>query len=154
MRDGEHQTRTLEPTKVGDYVLLNNEKLGRVLDLIEHVREAQDPKEASAFSKVSALDRDVQILALYDRLGGAVKYRDRKVSMGTFWDFKARGPKDNVTVDEEEFEDEYVLVPKKTKKKKNKETTAQRIKRLNRGTNEKMNQAAKKVAKKATKKND
>ena len=89
--------RVLQPVDVGDYTLLNDEKVSR------------------AFDKLGENATDAQLLAEYDRLGGAVKYEGRKLAMGTFFDFKEQKPREVVKLEEEQFEDEYVLQRKEKK---------------------------------------
>lgn len=121
------------------FKLLNDEKLGRALDLIEGTREPErDDKgnllsEGLAFQEIKKAfgdDKDKQALALYDRMGGGIRLGDRILKVGTFWSFAARKPIEKADLSEEDFGDEMVLVPKKTNKGKKRETTIERLKRM------------------------
>lgn len=125
----EIQGRVLQSTQIGDYNLLSSEKLGRVLDLLEGNVQPKD-EEAGILAAAKKLGEKKAILALYDRLGGAIKLGDRKLALGTFYDFAAKEPRAEVHIAEESFEDEYVLQKKKTRKSKKDETPLARVKRL------------------------
>ena len=129
-REHEIKGRRLVSSRIGEFVLLSSEKLGRVLDIMEGIEEAPPTKVEACVACMKLKKRDDTILAMYDLFGGAVKLEGRKINMGTFYDFAARTPKTNVKIAEESYEDEYVLIKKKTKKAKSQETTSQRIKRL------------------------
>lgn len=127
----EKQARILRTTKLAGYKLLNNEKLGRVLDLIEGVAETITESDRAALRATSKLSSDDQIIALYDRIGGGIKTLEgRKVAIGTFWNFKTKLPNEGVELDESDFEDEVVIQKKKTKKSVSNETEKDRIARL------------------------
>lgn len=125
----ETQGRVLRDTQVGKYTLLNDEKLGRVLDLLEGITEPKS-EEASLLATLKAYDHNDAVLALYDRYGGAIKLGEREIQIGTFYDFAAREPKKVEDIKEADYEDEYVLLKKKTNKKKKVEDIKSRIKRL------------------------
>lgn len=129
-KEREKEGRVLKATVIGKFTLLNSEKLGRVLDLVEDLVQPKDAEEAGILAEARKLGDDEAVLALYDRLGGAIKLGERKLSMGTFYDFAARKPIAKPDLTEKDFEDEYVLVPKKVNKTKKAETVGARIKRL------------------------
>ena len=129
-RESESQGRMLTSTKVGEYTLLNSEKLGRVLDLLEGIKEPVSKDEAAVLVLAKEMKHEQAVLALYDRLGGGIKLKERKVATGTFYDFAARKPRVKAKVDEGDFNDEYVLVKKKANKGKKVEDIATRIKRI------------------------
>ena len=132
-KERESGARVLEKVVLGKFTLLNNEKVGRVLDLLEGIAEPRDDAERAALGAVGKKDKNSQILALYDRVGGAVKLGDRKIALGTFWDFSAKQPIDKPDFKEEDFEDEYVLVRKQKKTQKEKDADLKnRLKKLDR----------------------
>ena len=94
--------KAMQLVDVGKYVLMNDEKVGRALD------------------KIGADGTDEQLLAEYDRLGGAVKLEGRKLAMGTFYDFEEKKAREEIKIDEDQYEEEYVLQhkPKKVVKEK------------------------------------
>ena len=88
--------------EVKGFILLNGRKVQRAFDVLGE----------------GALEDD--LLSEYDKYGGAIKTKDgRKLVTGCFYDFvegKAKKGFDNLEIAESNFEDEYVLVPKKKKK--------------------------------------
>lgn len=126
----ERKGRILTNTKLGKFTLLNSEKLGRVLDLLEGIVDSANSMEGAVLVKAKKMKHEDAVLALYDRFGGAVRMGDRKVSMGTFYDFAAQEPIKGVNLSEKDFADEYVLVRKKTNKGGKRESPVERIKRL------------------------
>ena len=77
-------------------MLLNNEKLSR------------------ARAKLGKTATDAQILAEYDKYGGAIRNKEgRAISMGSFFDFTNKVPRKATKI---EFDDEYVLLRKRVKK--------------------------------------
>src|SRR3990167_269354 len=90
----------LDPVNVKGFRLLNSVKV------------------TTALQKLGDNATSEALLAEYDKLGGAIMKGARKVAMGTFFDFIEKVPKKNVDYEvlgEAEFEDEYVLTPKKKK---------------------------------------
>lgn len=84
------------PVKLGDFTLLNPEK-------VERAKAALGDKAT-----------DAEILAEYDKYGGAIRTKEgRAISTGVFFDFKLKKPIEKPKI---EFDDEYVLVRKKVKK--------------------------------------
>lgn|SRR3990167_7610127 len=128
-KERESQGRVLQITNVGEFTLLNSEKLGRVLDLIEGIT-APTGNESTILTQCKDLSYERKVLTMYDRLGGAIKMGERKVALGAFYDFAARAPIKKVEFSEKDYADEYVLVQKKTRKGKKAEDAASRIKRL------------------------
>ena len=121
-RESETTTRVLEKVKLGEFTLLNHEKVARVLDLIEGVVPPRNADEAEVLKRCLALkNQNKTIIALYDRLGGAIKIEGRKIALGTFYDFAARAPKAVIDLGEDDYEDEYVLVRKKVRTQKEKD---------------------------------
>lgn len=131
-RESEREARILKATQIGEYTLLNSEKLGRALDLIEGLVEPANAEEGSIVAACKKLGQEAGTLALYDRFGGAVKLGERKLAIGTFYDFTAREPRKDVEISEESYTDEFVLTKKKTRKGKKSEDVGDRIKRLDR----------------------
>lgn len=140
-RDTESQGRLLEAKSLTvdgvTYTLLNDEKLGRVLDLIEGMGTiSAEDKRMLALCKQMKLSEDMTIITLYDRIGGGIRYPDpemgdeRKIAMGAFFDFKGRVPRGKVVIDEDAFEDQYVLTRKPQRRGVKNESAADRIKRL------------------------
>ena len=90
-----------------------------------------------ALDKLGEGASEEAILAEYDKLGGAIRKDGRKLQTGAFFDFEEKKPKENVDyekVDEEQFEDQFVLVKKPVKKKVevNKESLASKLARIKR----------------------
>lgn len=129
-RESAKEARVLRDTHIGEYTLLNSEKLGRALDLMEGLVEPANSEEAGVVAACKKLGEEAGTIALYDRFGGAIKLGERKLSTGTFYDFTARAPRKEVKINEEDYTDEYVLTKKKTRKGKKSEDAADRIKRL------------------------
>lgn len=77
-------------------------------------------KVQRAFEELGEGALEEDLLSEYDKYGGAIKTKDgRKLVTGCFYDFvegKAKKGFDNLEIAEGNFEDEYVLVPKKKKK--------------------------------------
>ena len=129
--------RYLKSTTVSGYILLNSEKLNRVLDLLDGITQPRNSEEGRVLKEAQAIKdtkelkgTDMAILALYDRLGGGIKNGERKMKIGVFFDFKARKPRTAPEVDESDYEDELVLVRKKNRRASTKESDTDRIKRL------------------------
>lgn len=155
MREGESQGRILKSAVIGDYTLLNHEKLGRVLDLLEGVIAPQNADEARVLADCQALgDQDMAILNMYDRLGGAIRSGERKLAMGTFYDFNARAPRNKADIDEADYSDEYVLVRKKSNKSKKSESVSDRVKRLEKTAKKEAGASSAKKPKKTAKKEE
>ena len=135
--DAEDQGRILTSTivKVGknSFTFLNSEKLGRVLNWMDE-KELPTPENQSDYaawmSAKQMKDPSAAILALYDRLGGAIRLGDRILKIGTFWDVKTKTPVEKVDLTEDDFGDEMVLVPKRSRKVADTESPEDRIKRL------------------------
>lgn len=110
--------RKLKTIKLGDFQLVNDEKVQRVLDLLDGVTKPNE-EELRVMGLVSAFEKDKAILSLYDRLGGGIRdSKDRKIALGSFWDFKERAPKEHVEIKEDDYEDEYVLKRKSKRTKR------------------------------------
>ena len=131
-REAVREARVLKMTQIGPYTLLNSEKLGRALDFLEGLVEPANSEEAGIVAACKKLGEEMGVLALYDRSGGAVKLGERKLAIGTFYDFTAREPRKKVEINEEDYTDEFVLVKKKTRKGRKSEDAGDRIKRLER----------------------
>ena len=87
-----------KPSKWGNYLLLNREKLDRA--------KAKLGKEAS----------ELDILCEYDKYGGAIRTKEgRIVATGSFFDFVKKVARKAPKI---EFGDEYVLVRKRVRKGK------------------------------------
>src|SRR3990167_2012766 len=128
IKEKETKGRMLTDTQIGKYTLLNSEKLGRALDMLEGIVELKGD-EVEIVAKCKDMKHEDAVLSLYDRVGGAVKIGERKLATGTFFDFAAREPK-VADIKESDFADEFVLVRKKTVKGKKSESVSTRIKRL------------------------
>lgn len=76
-----------EPVNYGDFIIVNREKLSRVIEGYIGRGGAQ----------VSGLGKNAtpeQVLPMYDKLGGLILTKDgRNVATGTFWDFENKCPK-------------------------------------------------------------
>ena len=152
--------RKLTSEQVGDYTLLNSEKLRKVLDMIEGIAFSQDPvradedKQLLEMAKRLKLNQVDTVLAMYDREGGGVKLGERKVIGGAFYNFMARELRKRSTLTEDDFADEEVLVPKKKNKEVKRESATDRIKRLGKSADEdeKADESEKKVEKEVEKK--
>lgn len=141
-KDEEGRVLTSTEIKVGKntFTLLNSEKLGRVLNWFDGTdspqEKNQDGSETTNFAALQSVeklrkkDEGAAILALYDRLGGAIRLGERILRTGTFWDSNTRLPVEKVDLTEDDFGDQYELVPKKTRKTAAKESPDDRIKRL------------------------
>jgi len=152
-REPIQEGRRIHSVQIGEFTLLNSEKLGRVMDLLEGVVEPTSSNEATALQKCKSLeDDDMQILALYDRLGGGIRLKERKLNMGVFWNFKEREPNEAPDLSEEDFEDEFVLVRKQRNKGKKKESVGERVRRFEKKATKTVKTALKKATKKSTKK--
>ena len=95
---------------------------------------------------------DKQILAEYDKLGGGIKMGERKVAMGTFWNFDERKPKEGVdygNLGEDDMEDEMKIVRKKKVRVSSEDNFTRVKKNLDRAINQKTEDDAPKKAKKA-----
>ena len=82
-------------------------------------------KLEKALDKLGEGATEEQVLAAYDKLGGAIRKEGRKVAMGTFYDFVNKEPRKDVNYEvltEENFEDQMVLVRKPVKKKEDGKT--------------------------------
>lgn len=91
----------VEPVNIIGFQLLNEAKVRRAIETLE--------KFGSSYTQE-------QILAEYDKLGGAIKKEGRIITMGTFYDFLEKKPKkieNYKNIGEESYDDEYVLVRKK-----------------------------------------
>lgn len=118
-KNREKSARVLSPAVVGDFQILNDEKLGRVFDMLDGVKpitkviivngHTEEVEDVELVAALKELTREQSVMALYDRLGGGVKKGDRKVASGTFFDFMTKLPKKNVKINEEVFEDHFVL---------------------------------------------
>ena len=80
---------------MGDFELANPTKLERAKEKLGK----------------SAMDAD--LLAEYDKYGGAIKKDGRIIETGSFFDFQTKLPRKEPKI---EFGDEYVLIRKKVKK--------------------------------------
>lgn len=130
-KERETEGRMLQSTSVGDYVLLNSEKLSRTLDLLEDaVEPATDDEKRIVGACKKLKDKDMRILSLYDRFGGAIKLGERKLVLGTFYDFAAREPREKAVINESDYEDEFVLVRKQTRRNRKVEDVGERMRRL------------------------
>lgn len=129
-REKAPQGRFLHNTKISEYTLLNNEKLTRVLDLIDGVTQPTNSEESRVLSECRELKGDLTVLALYDRLGGGIRHGERKLITGTFYDFKARKPRTNPVINEDNYDDEMVVVRKQARKSTVSETPEDRVKRI------------------------
>ena len=125
----ERKGRMLTSTILGKYTLLNSEKLTRALDLLEGIVEPKG-EEADILAKCKSMKHEDAVLALYDRFGGGVRMGERKLAIGTFYDFALREPREGVDLSEDDFADEFVLVKKKSKKGVKNENVKSRVKRL------------------------
>ena len=123
------QARRLQARQLGKFTLLNDEKLGRVMDWIEGVVKPK-PEEEAILAASLKLGQEEAILALYDRLGGAVRLGERILKTGAFYDFATKTPLVKPNLTEDDFGDEMVLVRKKTKKGVKSEDVGTRMKRL------------------------
>ncbi len=105
--------KVMQPVDVGEYTLLNDEKVGRALD------------------NIGVNGTDEQLIVEYDRLGGAIKFEGRKLAMGAFYDFEEKKAREEVNLGEDQFEDEYVLQrkPRKVTREKG-EDVLKRVKAL------------------------
>ena len=111
------------------FTLLNSEKLGRVMDWIEGTVKPSE-NEQPILDAALKLGAKEAVLALYDRLGGAIKLGERNVKIGTFFNFAEKIPVAKPNLSEDDYSDEYVRIPKKVGKAKKTESAAGRIRRL------------------------
>ena len=94
----------IDPVDVLGFQLLNPTKIAKAFE---------------NFHKIGKTEKEItgeELLAEYDKLGGAIKKNRRLVAMGAFYDFTKKEPKKNLDLDnigEEDYEDEYVLMRKK-----------------------------------------
>ena len=84
-----------------------------------------------ALDNIGVNGTDEQLIVEYDRLGGAIKFEGRKLSMGAFYDFEEKKPREHIELGEDQFEDKYVLVRKEKKVTREKgEDVLKRVKAL------------------------
>ncbi len=84
------KTKQPEPVSFGDYLLVNHEKLDRVIN----GAMASQGKLGGGLGKDASAEA---IIAEYDRLGGLILTKGgQKVEMGTFYDFVNHKPKDEI----------------------------------------------------------
>jgi len=124
------QGRRIQARKLGKFTLLNDEKLGRVMDWIEGIVVPPTEEGKGILAAALKLGEEEAVLALYDRLGGAVKFGERILKTGTFFDFATKTPLVKPNLSEDNFGDELVLVRKKLKKGVKTEDVGTRIKRF------------------------
>lgn len=111
---------------IGNYKLVNPDKVKRALEgsptgdgryvggvAQEHYQEdGKWFKEGEALSKEDAAKLEAAILVEYDRIGGLITVDDDKVSMGSFFDFRAkRAHAEPKVMLEYRINDEVIKVP-------------------------------------------
>ncbi len=86
------KTKQLKPVSFGDYLLVNHEKLDRVIN----GAMASQGRLSGGLGKDASAE---EIIAEYDRLGGLILTNGgQKVETGTFYDFVNRKAKDKITL--------------------------------------------------------
>src|SRR3990172_797297 len=86
------QGRRIQARQLGKFTLLNDEKLGRVMDWIEEVVVPPTDEGKQILAAALKLGKEEAVLALYDRLGGAVKLGERILKTGAFYEFATKTP--------------------------------------------------------------
>lgn len=124
------QGRRIQARQLGKFTLLNDEKLGRVMDWIEGVVVPPNDEGKGILKAALELGKEGAVLALYDRLGGAVKLGERILRTGAFYDFATKTPLAKPNISEEDYGDEQVLVRKKVKRGVKAESVGERMKRF------------------------
>jgi len=98
---------------VNGYTLANSEKVTRALDgsMNEHgVFKGGVRKSDGTYDKA-------ELLAEYDRIGGLILKGEDKVRIGSFYDFKLRGPRKEPVVEYEyRVNGELIIVPAEKEK--------------------------------------
>jgi len=80
--------KDLPPIAFGDFFLVNNEKVDRVIKGVP----GQTGELIGGLGENAPIE---QILALYDKTGGLILDKEnRKLAHGCFWDFQKKKPKD------------------------------------------------------------
>ena len=75
--------------KVGEYILVNSEKVSRVLNGMV----LNDGSQQGGIAKEDGSFDEKILLAEYDKLGGAILKGKDRVKMGSFYDFKLKKAK-------------------------------------------------------------